>query len=195
MPTELEKLERAKRYMEQLAEGFDPLSGQELPGDSALNLVRLSRCFFYVADILQQVIGNGGQVGRVVQVSSKHLPPFALTREQRGHIEIVDELLFIRKFTEKINALIDPAAMKKLKEAAFGAWLLEKGFLTEEIHSGNRARVPTAAGREIGISSEFRQTSHGAYTALFYNRDAQQFLADNLDEIIAVSNGDRSEES
>ena len=59
MSTELEKLERAKLYIEQLANGIDPISGRELPEDSALNQVRLSRCFFYVAEVLGQVIGNG----------------------------------------------------------------------------------------------------------------------------------------
>ena len=46
--TELETVQRAKMYMDKLAQGIDPISGQELPEDSALNNVRLARCFFYV---------------------------------------------------------------------------------------------------------------------------------------------------
>lgn len=186
---ELEKLKRAHHYMALLANGIDPLTESELPEDSALNNVRLARCFFYVADILQQVIENGGVVGRNTAPTKENKLPFALTPEQKERIEISDELLFISKFTDKINALIDQVSMKKLKAAAFGAWLLEKGFLQEEIHNGSRSRVPSQAGRQLGISSEFRQTERGTYTALFYNRDAQQFLFDHLDEIIAVSNG------
>ena len=41
--TELEIMQRAKRYMDNLANGIDPLTGQELPEDSVLNNVRLSR--------------------------------------------------------------------------------------------------------------------------------------------------------
>ena len=63
--TELETVQRAKMYMDKLAQGIDPISGQELPEDSALNNVRLARCFFYVSGILEQVIQNGGQVGAV----------------------------------------------------------------------------------------------------------------------------------
>ena len=46
--TELEKLHKAKLYMDKLANGTDPITGADLPDDTALNNVRLSRCFFYV---------------------------------------------------------------------------------------------------------------------------------------------------
>ena len=61
MMTELEIMQRAKMYMDKLAQGIDPISGQEIPNDSVLNNVRLVRCFFYVSRILDQVIANGGR--------------------------------------------------------------------------------------------------------------------------------------
>lgn len=33
---ELDKLKRAQMYMEQLAQGINPLTGEEVPGDSVL---------------------------------------------------------------------------------------------------------------------------------------------------------------
>ena len=60
--TELEIMQRAKMYMEKLAQGIDPISDQEIPEDSVLNNVRLARCFFYVSGVLDQVIANGGKV-------------------------------------------------------------------------------------------------------------------------------------
>ena len=60
--TELETMQRAKMYLDKLAQGIDPISGQEIPNDSVLNNVRLARCFFYVSGILDQVIANGGRV-------------------------------------------------------------------------------------------------------------------------------------
>ena len=47
--TELETIQRAKMYLDKLAQGIDPISGQEIPNDSVLNNVRLARCFFYVS--------------------------------------------------------------------------------------------------------------------------------------------------
>ena len=47
--TELEKMERAKMYLDKLANGIDPITDQELPDDTVLNNVRLARCFFYTS--------------------------------------------------------------------------------------------------------------------------------------------------
>ena len=47
--TELETMQRAKMYLDKLAQGIGPISGQEIPNDSVLNNVRLARCFFYVS--------------------------------------------------------------------------------------------------------------------------------------------------
>ncbi|MCI7727485.1 MAG: hypothetical protein MSH58_10195 [Clostridiales bacterium] len=60
--TELEIMQRAKMYMDKLAQGIDPISDQEMPEDSVLNNVRLARCFFYVSGVLDQVIACGGNV-------------------------------------------------------------------------------------------------------------------------------------
>lgn len=56
--TELDKIIRAKMYMDKLANGFDPITDTELPDDTMLNNIRLMRCF-YISDILKQVIENG----------------------------------------------------------------------------------------------------------------------------------------
>ena len=50
--TELETMQRAKMYLDKLAQGTDPITNQEVPEDSVLNNVRLARCFFYVSDVL-----------------------------------------------------------------------------------------------------------------------------------------------
>ena len=63
--TELEKMQRAKMYLDKLANGIDPISDREMPDDTVLNQVRLSRCLFYVSVILRQVIENGGQIGYI----------------------------------------------------------------------------------------------------------------------------------
>ncbi len=58
--TELETLERAKMYLEKLANGVNPIDGSRIPDEEVVNNVRLSRCFFYVADVLRHVFENGG---------------------------------------------------------------------------------------------------------------------------------------
>ncbi len=62
--TQQELAQRAKGYMDALANGIDPITGKELPEDTVLNRPQMIRCFFYVSDILRQVVENGGHVGR-----------------------------------------------------------------------------------------------------------------------------------
>ena len=54
--TELEKMQRAKMYIDKLANGINPIDDAAAPENDVINNVRLSRCFFYVSDILRQVI-------------------------------------------------------------------------------------------------------------------------------------------
>ena len=188
MATELEKLQRARQYMEQLANGIDPIAGQELPEDSTLNQARLLRCFFYVADILRQVEDNGGQGQKSASHGASYLPPFALPEDLRMQIPIEPSAM-IMCFTASINALVDLSLMRKLKLTAFTIWLEEQGYLRGEMYNGKRHWVPTDKGRAAGITSDQRQGQYGSYTATLYNEEAQRLLIAHLEEIIALSNG------
>ena len=60
--TELETLQRAKMYIDKLANGINPLDDTPVKYDDIINNVRISRCLFYVSDTLRKVIENGGTV-------------------------------------------------------------------------------------------------------------------------------------
>ena len=49
--TELEKIKRAKMYMDKLANGINLLDDTVVPDEDIVNQVRLSRCFFFVSDV------------------------------------------------------------------------------------------------------------------------------------------------
>ena len=53
--TELEKIEYTKMFIDKLANGINPLDDTPIPENDIANNVRLSRCFFYVSDILRQI--------------------------------------------------------------------------------------------------------------------------------------------
>jgi hypothetical protein len=186
--TELEKIEQAKIYMDQLAAGIDPISGEALSEDTVLNNVSLSRCFFFVSDILRQVIDNDGIAVRQIR-RKVMLPPFSLSEEMREKIEITATPAMIKHFTDRVNSLIDDSAMQKLKVTAFTTWLLNNGFLCEEVINDKRRKRPTKAGEDMGISSEFREGQYGGYLAILYDESAQRLLISNLDQIISISNG------
>ena len=87
--TELETLERAKMYMEKLANGINPIDGSLIPDEDIVNNVRLSRCFFYVADVLRKVIDNGGVASQ--KKSKKEARMFFLSK--RAHSTLFCTLL------------------------------------------------------------------------------------------------------
>lgn len=102
-----------------MAYGIDPISGESLPNDTVLNNVRISRCFFFATEILQQVIDNGGEV---VHVARKRNLPFRITEEQKAKIVISDEPVQISEFTNRINEQVDETTQGKLK--SHGVWSL-----------------------------------------------------------------------
>ena len=62
--TELEIMQRAKAYIDQLANGINPIDGTSVADSDVINNVRISRCLFYVSDILKRVIDNGGSISK-----------------------------------------------------------------------------------------------------------------------------------
>ena len=184
--TELEIMQHAKDYLDQLAQGIDPLTGQEAPEDDVINNVRISRCLFYVSDVLRQVIENGGIHFKTVKNSEK--TPFTLSFEERGRYPFGDFPVTVSGIVQQLNELVDPETMQKLKTTSITKFLLQSGLLLEEDGlSGHKNKRPTETGRQLGISTAQRMSQNGEYTAVVYSREAQQFILDNLDAIIAIN--------
>ena len=174
--TELETMQRAKMYLDKLAQGIDPITNQDVPEDSVLNNVRLARCFFYVSGVLDQVIANGGVIG-----GKPKLQPFAVDAEQLAKVQLSVEPVRVTQLVEMIGAAVNNPQMKKLSTTVITNWLLEKGFLAKEIGAdGKSRRIPTQNGLMIGLSTQTRQGQYGEYQAVFYHIDAQRFVLDNL---------------
>ena len=177
--TDLEVMQRAKKYMDRLAQGIDPITGNEMPEDSLLNNVRLARCFFYVSGILQQVIDNGGTVGNKQKKNS-----FVVTPQLLSRLAPAEHPLRISEFVGMLAAATDDPNTKRPSTTAMTDWLLSKGFMEKVPNAeGKQQRVPTEAGRRIGMYTETRQGQYGEYTAVYYSREAQRFLLDHLEEI------------
>ena len=60
------------------------------------------------------------------------------------------------------------------------------GFIEEIEIDSARVKCPTANGKEIGILLEERQGQYGSYYVTLYNREAQQFIVDNIDAILSL---------
>ncbi len=181
--TELETLQRAKMYMEKLANGINPIDGSMIPDEDIVNNVRLSRCFFYVADVLRQVIDNGG----VTPQSKAKKEPFTLPAEKRKDFAFSDEPITITEIVNRLNDLVACENMTKLTTSMILDWLITIDALKiEPTTEGRSAKRPTTQGAMLGISTENRNGMNGPYSVVVYNREAQQFLLDNIDAAIEM---------
>ena len=184
--TDLEIMQHAKGYLDKLAQGIDPLTGQGVREDDVINNVRISRCLFYVSDVLRQVIENGGIQVKTAKKSEK--TPFALSFEERMSYPFGDFPATVSVIARQLNELVDQDTMQKLKTTSITKFLLQSGLLFEEDGlNGHKNKRPTEAGCQLGISSTVRTGQNGEYTAVVYDRGAQQFILDNLDAIIAIN--------
>ena len=159
--TDLEIMQRAKQYIDALANGYDPLSGHPVREDDIVNQVRISRCLFYVSGVLQKVIDNDGEVQKTKIPRRKKLP-FSITQEQLSQLKVFTSPVSISRLISQINSFVDEEKMRKLNTPSVNGWLISIGMLEE---FENEQGVPTS------------------YTV--YDKNAQQFIFDNLEAIIA----------
>lgn len=181
--TELEKLCRAKLYIDNLAQGIDPISGKEIVDDSVVNHVRVSRCLYYVSEIIQNVIEQNR-----LAVHKPKKQKFAITAQQLSRVHPAEHPLRITEFADLLYHAVDEPGMQKPGTSMMTEWLQMKGFLQKERQpDGDYCRVPTEAGRRIGIFSQHRRGKYGEYLAIYYDTSAQQFLLDNFWAIMGKS--------
>lgn len=185
--TELEKIERAKMYMDKLANGINPIDDTIVPDDDLINNVRLSRCFFFVSDVLRQVIENGETKSVVNKKPKKR--PLEIPFEKRSQFSYSKIPIPASEIAKRINSLADNDNMKKLTYSGILTWLTEIGMMEWTVTpDGKRTKRPTKIGEETGISVEERMGNNGPYQVVVYNNDAQHFIMDNLDAILTAEN-------
>lgn len=192
---DIEIMKRAKQYMESLANGIDPLTGNELDENDIVNNVRISRCLFYTAGILQKVIDNGGEVQRE-KLKRSEKAEFSLTDEQALALKPDDTAVSVTRITTIINYQIDKDKMKKLKRTSITKWLLEAGLLSEKVTmSGQIRAIPTEDGRKIGIIEKEFSDGAKTYKTTVYTPPAQQFIFDNIDAVTVIALSDNEKEN
>ncbi len=196
--TELETIMRAKMYLDKLANGINPLDDTRIPDDEVVNQVRLSRCFFFVSDVLRRVIENGGinPPAKAAKQKKASKMPFDLPFAEREAFDFSQSSIPITEICHRLNALIDTECMKKIAYREIRNWLVEIGMLEEKLLAdGKKKYAPTANGQQIGILSEERNGMYGPYEVVLYGCDAQHFIVDNLDGILQSQQQEITQES
>jgi len=136
--------------MDKLANGINPIDGTVAPDDDIINNVRLSRCFFFVSDILRQVIENGGIVPAEAPRKLQKMP-FFLSYEKRTSFEFSDTPIPASEIARRLNSLVTEENIRKMSYAGITSWLTEIVMLYQvNSPSGGKTKRPTAEGRNTG---------------------------------------------
>lgn len=173
-----ELLIRAKDYVTSLANGINPLTGEILPDTDITNNIRISRCLFYVSNVLDDVIAKT----KIVK------EPFSITCENLERFEYSAEGITVSEITARINSLVDTTYMKDLKSTDITRWFENIGFLTKTTIEGKTQKIPTELGREMGLFTESRQGMYRNYEVVLYKRKMQEFIIDNFESLLEFKN-------
>jgi len=117
--------------------------------------------------------------------NSKSRTPCTLTTEELSKFVFSDAPIIVTELVNRINAL-KTGVSTDLKATDITNWLLDKGILQVVNVAGDNFRLPSEAGRAIGITMENRHGKYGNYSVALYDINAQEYIINNLHEIINV---------
>lgn len=167
------KLQVAIDWINKLANGMNPIDGKVLPDSDAVNNVHIARCLFYVSSLLE------GLGKKKSSQQKQYELEFQFTPEMADKVYI-SERTGIAVFVKEINKVI-PDNMQPLTATKVTQWLVSIGYLEEmERGDGHKYKAPTELCTSIGISSVWREGTHGQYLAISYDANAQHFILENL---------------
>lgn len=118
--TEQEKLHHAKHYIDSLANGLNPLDGTPIPEQDIVNNVKISRCLFFVSDVLRKQLD--GHEPKKVSEKDKKLFYINLPIETHNLLNYIKESEPYKKHAEalhlKISYLTAQNELKKSRNSA-----------------------------------------------------------------------------
>ena len=177
--TELEKMAYTKAFVDKLAEGINPMTDSPIPAGELLHQPRVAGCMKYLSELLDTVIRNGG-IGKVERTR-----PFTIHPARLADFRYAPVPVPAREITRRLDDLTGDPLMKSLSVQAINRWLLAAGYLyTDTADPQNPRKLPTEAGRRLGLLTEQKLGRDGEYTAVLFNESAQRYVVAHLFDIM-----------
>lgn len=178
---DLRILDRAIEYTARLADGVNPLDHRRVSPNDVVNQEKIKAYLKYVEQILKKY--RYEQLNPKVIV--KNSVPFSVTPAQLSRYQYSEEPLTASELCRRITDLSGDPAMKPMKAADIGAWLMKEGYITETDYKGKPAKVPTPKGTQAGIyAAEASGRDGNMYVRLSFDRNMQQLILRNLYNVI-----------
>lgn len=177
---ENEKLLKAKSYLDKLANGINPITNELASENDTINNIHISRCLFYVSDVLRNLIENNNNP----QKKKNSKISFSVTPQQLADYVFDDNPITVTEITKKLNSLIDTEEMKGIKTTSITNWLIKINMLEYFAdENGKNHKIQTENGIQLGITTQERLGMYGSYKVVLYDSNVQQFILDNIDTI------------
>ena len=189
-----ELVERAKMYLELLVKGIHPVTGEQIPADSALLGDRVKNCFGFISGILDEYIELSDKVEKLENIKEANTivvlkkQAFSISHEQCREIKLSKEPISLYSLVKNINSVINTDSMEKMSSTVINKWLVAKGLLTA-------SKVPTTVNKtvfnpsdlasKIGIKTEsmVNKTTGEVNPQIKFSESAQLFIIENIKEI------------
>lgn len=180
--TELETMQRAKMYIDKMANGINPLTDKPAADEDMINNVRIARCLFYVSTVLDKAIQNETTAEKKSKSSKV---PFYISSSDLERYIFSDEHVSASVIASNINNLNSREDTKNLRAQDITDWLINCRLLYRNENDFGRVRkLPTEAGNDMGIITVEKDGKYGKYLSVLYSKDAQKFIVDNMASII-----------
>lgn len=168
------EIEEAKKIIENIAKGINPINGEPITERSFFNDARVIRCFYYVVEILNNV-KNGFY-------NSKGVKQFKITPEQKDIIKFPSEKIGVNEFSKCINKVLDLNISKKVTGVELNKKLKYLGILGEEkSHDGKMRTITNEKSKEYGFESEKRSYNGIDYNKVVINDYGKKYLLENIE--------------
>lgn len=187
MIEELDKIQKAKLVLQKIAKGIDPVTGDKIEEESFLNDPRIIRCFYFVAEVLDNVASGAYSSKRSGAGPAK----FTITPEQKSRVQFPEGNLGVNEFSKCINLCIDLNESKKLTGVELNKRLKALGILGEEATEAGKTRtVINDNSKDYGLESERKSYNGAEYDKVVINDKGKRYLLDNIERIMNTENSE-----
>lgn len=179
------KLATAIIYLQRIIDGHNPVNNIPVEDDSVINDPNITRCMFFVKEILEELKRNDGYIGRRPRTNRDiNKLDYPLDRLLDFHYTGDKS---VTRLVDQLNSMADMTVYKKITYDPITRWLKRSGYLADETGGGNRRKrtIATDKGLRIGIKSELRKDARGVeFMYITYGREAQELIVANLPKIL-----------
>lgn len=178
---EINKMKRAKLYMDKLSKGIDPNTGMRVHEEDIVCDSRVIACFEYISRVLEWEIEsfeNKAPAKRSVKRGRVYI-----TDDQFSELQLNYGECKVSDIANEINRVIADNDTKKIQASWINDWLESIGLICK---NADGQRVATSDGENMGISTHLKTSSRGnEYYLNLYSIQVQFFIYDNLKTIIS----------